>query len=69
MARDAVLNLRVPAPVKEALRRAATDDHDRSLSAMAGLILNEWLIEHEYLSPNRPAKKRVSRRNMGTKHG
>jgi hypothetical protein len=58
MARDAVLNLRVPVEVKEALRRAATDDHDRSLSAMAGLILAQWLVDHRYLTEKRPAPKR-----------
>ena len=61
MARDAVLNLRVPVSVKDALRRAAADDHDRSLSAMACLILTEWLTGHEYLSPNRSTKNRAKR--------
>jgi hypothetical protein len=61
MARDAVLNLRVPAEVKEALRRAAADDHDRSLSAMAGLILAQWLVDHRYLAEKRAAQKRKSK--------
>ena len=61
MARDAVLNLRVPAPVKDGLRRAAADDHDRSVSAMACLILTEWLTGREYLSPPRSIKKPAKR--------
>ena len=61
MARDAVLNLRVPVSVKDALRRAAAEDHDRGLSAMACLILTEWLAGHEYLRPDRSTKNRAKR--------
>jgi hypothetical protein len=53
MERDAVLNLRVPSAVKIALRRAADDDHGRSVSAMATRVLSEWLIAHQYLRKKR----------------
>jgi hypothetical protein len=50
MERDAVLNLRVPADVKEALRRAAEADHGRSISGMAVRVFREWLGAHGYLA-------------------
>jgi hypothetical protein len=50
MERDAVLNLRVPGDVKEALRRAAEADHGRSASGMAVRIFREWLASHGYLA-------------------
>jgi uncharacterized protein (DUF1778 family) len=46
MAKDEVLNLRVPAAVKAALKRAAQAD-DRSVSSMALRIIREWL-EHQH---------------------
>ena len=42
MTKDEVLNLRVPADVKAALKRAALAD-DRSVSAMALRIIREYL--------------------------
>lgn len=50
MERDAVLNLRLPSEVKEALRRAGDDDHGRSVSGMAVKAMREWLAERNYLS-------------------
>jgi hypothetical protein len=45
---DAVLNMRVPSDVKEALSRAA-EDNLRTMSSMATWALAEWLTEHGYL--------------------
>jgi uncharacterized protein (DUF1778 family) len=45
MTRDEVLNLRVPADVKAALKRAAEAD-DRSVSSMALRIIREWLTRN-----------------------
>jgi len=42
MYKDDVLNFRVPANLKMALRMAAEED-DRSMSMMAVRILREWL--------------------------
>ncbi len=42
MNKDEVLNLRVPADVKAALKRAAEAD-DRSVSSMVLRIIREWL--------------------------
>jgi hypothetical protein len=42
MNKDEALNLRVPADVKAALKRAAEAD-DRSVSSMVLRILREWL--------------------------
>lgn len=42
MERDDVLNVRVPASLKAALRAAATKER-RSLSALVELILSAWL--------------------------
>lgn len=52
--RDAMLNIRLPAELKEALRQAAEDDHSRSLSGMVVRILDEWLAEHGYSSGPSP---------------
>jgi hypothetical protein len=48
MKSDAVLNLRVPAQVKEALANAGRHDM-RSMSGMAVRALAEWLADHGYL--------------------
>jgi len=58
MAGDSVMNIRLPARIKEAARRAAQED-GRSLSGMATRMMREWLTEHGYLdAPDaRPAKK------------
>jgi hypothetical protein len=50
MKRDAVLNVRLPADVKEALRRAAEDDFDRSVSGMVVRVMREWLESQGYLA-------------------
>ena len=47
MNKDDVLNFRVPADLKLALRRAAEQD-DRSMSMMAVRILREWLAGHGF---------------------
>ncbi len=57
MDRDTVLNLRVPSEVKEAIRRAAEDDHGRSMSGMTVRILREWLAERGYLTPTLATQK------------
>lgn len=49
MKRDAVLNVRLPADVKEALRRAADDDYGRSVSGMVVRVMREWLEKQGYL--------------------
>ncbi len=60
MRRDAVLNLRLPVEVKDALLRAAEDDHGRSNSGMAVRIFREWLTGRGYLKaePKAPATRR-----------
>jgi hypothetical protein len=65
MKADAVLNLRVPKQVKEALANAARDDL-RSMSGMAVRALAEWLTERGYLDRDhrgglRPTSKRTRR--------
>jgi len=57
MIRDAVLNIRLPAEVKEAVKRAGDDDHGRSVSGMVIRILEEWLTERGYLKAQ--AKSRI----------
>ena len=57
MARDDVLNVRLPTEVKQALRKAAEADYGRSLSAMSVKILSEWLVQQGYLKA--PARKRA----------
>jgi hypothetical protein len=55
---DAVLNLRVPASIKEALAKAS-EENLRTLSSMATWAIAEWLAEHGYLdreSRSTPAK-------------
>lgn len=56
--RDAVLNVRIPRDLKEALRCAAGDDHGRSVSGMLVRILDEWLAEHGYVSKKVKNRKR-----------
>jgi hypothetical protein len=50
MDKDDVLNFRVPAGLKAALRRAADQD-ERSMSTMAARILREWLTDKGFYSP------------------
>jgi len=62
MERDAVLNVRLPAELKEALRRAASDDHGRSISGMVARILGEWLEGHGYkIQRTRAARPKAPR--------
>ena len=49
MERDAILAVRIPAEVKEAVRRAGEADHGRSLSGMVVRILREWCVANGYL--------------------
>jgi hypothetical protein len=65
MKRDSTLNLRLPAPVKEALARAAAEDL-RSSSGMAVHILAEWLTGRGYLTsvdagPAKPTRRKGGR--------
>jgi hypothetical protein len=64
MERDATLVVRLPADVKEAVRRAGEDDHGRSLSGMVVRILREWCVEKGYLTAdsNSEAPKRRGKR-------
>jgi hypothetical protein len=48
MVRTPSLGVRVLPEIKDALERAATEDH-RSMSSMIEKILSEWLREHGYL--------------------
>ena len=59
-----MLNVRIPGDVKEAVRRAAEDDHGRSLSGMVVRILREWCEANGYLAPeaNTEAPKRRGKR-------
>lgn len=58
MRNDAVLNLRLPIEVKEALRCAAGKDR-RSTSQKAVCILVDWLEANGYLEPaSSPPKAR-----------
>ena len=62
MSKDDVLNFRVPADLKAALRKAAEED-ERSMSVMAARILREWLTEkglYRPETPNAAAKRRRS---------
>jgi hypothetical protein len=61
MKRDAVLNIRLPADVKAAVRRAAEDDFSRSVSSMVVRVLREWCVEKGYLTA--PASKQKKGRN------
>lgn len=65
MRRDAMLNIRLPLEVKNALHRAAEADHGRSASSMAVRIFREWLSSRGFLpeleaSPPEPEKTRTS---------
>jgi len=65
MRSDAVLNLRMPVLVKDALAQAA-DANLRSLSSMAVWAMAEWLADHGYLNrealaQDRPTSKRSRR--------
>ncbi len=58
---DAVLNMRIPAKVKDALARAA-EDNLRTMSSMATWAMAEWLSEHGYLDRQELAPDRASRK-------
>lgn len=64
MAKNDVLNFRVPADLKAALRDAAAKD-ERSMSMMAARILREWLTEHGFYKtggrPEAPRPRRAAR--------
>lgn len=63
MNKDDVLNFRVPADLKAALRKAAEKD-ERSMSMMAVRILREWLAGNGYYDESvREASPRARRRN------
>jgi hypothetical protein len=64
MKRDSTLNLRLPAPVKEALARAAAEDL-RSSSGMAVHILAEWLTGRGYLTSEGTTPTKSVRRKGG----
>lgn len=49
MQRDDMLNVRIPAEIKEAVSRAAEADHGRSMSGMVVRILTEWVTEKGFL--------------------
>jgi hypothetical protein len=61
MKRDAVLNIRLPVEVREAVQRAGDDDHGRSISGMVVRILEEWLTERGYLKARPQASIRRKR--------
>jgi hypothetical protein len=65
MAKDEVLNLRVPSDVKAALKHVAEAD-DRSVSSLALKIIREWLADRGAPTPKgtrvRRARPRSSRR-------
>lgn len=44
-----MLNVRIPLEVKDALFKAAAEDHGRSASGMTVRILREWLTARGYL--------------------
>ncbi len=69
MKRDAVLNVRLPADVKEALRRAAEDDFDRSVSGMVVRVLREWLDKKGYLSAEAAETKQSRKKTKTTGRG
>lgn len=60
-----MLNVRVPADLKQALREAAEDDHGRSLSSMVVRVLREWLGSQGYLRTNSVDKGRASSKRHG----
>lgn len=54
-----MLNIRLPAETKKALRVAAIDD-SRTMSGMVAKILKDWLATQGYLgSVESPSKKRT----------
>ncbi len=55
--RDATLVVRLPAELKEALRKAAEADHGRSLSGLAVRALSEWLEQNHIPRPPRRRHK------------
>ncbi len=59
---DAVLNLRIPGSIKDALAKAA-DANLRSLSSMATWAMAEWLSEHGYLDRDVVTPKRETNRS------
>ena len=61
MSKDDVLNFRVPADLKAALRKAAEQD-ERSMSVMAGRILREWLAAKGFYVSEDAMLARASRR-------
>ena len=63
MRRDAVLNARIPSELKRALKRAAADDHGRSVSGMLARILDEWLQEHGYLGGRKAGPRMAPKRS------
>jgi hypothetical protein len=63
VARDAVLNLRLPKDIKEAVQRAGIDDDGRSISGMAVKILRAWCVANGYLKPAVVAKSTKSKRS------
>ena len=56
MDRDDVLNLRVPASLKDALKSAAKDDR-RTMSALAQIVLSDWLTARGYLKAIKNSRK------------
>ena len=52
MSKSNPLSFRIERETKEALKKAARDDH-RSVSSLVELILKHWLVEHDYLSDNK----------------
>ena len=61
-----MLNLRMPARIKHALRRAAEDD-DRSLSALALKIIKSWLQSRRYLARRSLSRSLTRSRVVGAK--
>jgi hypothetical protein len=55
--RDEVIVVRVPTALKTAIKKAAEDDHGRTMSGMVVRILGEWLTEHEYLQRTSDSKR------------
>ncbi len=56
MRKDATLVVRLPADVKDALRRAAEED-ERTVSVLVERVLRGWLREHRYIAPERRARR------------
>jgi hypothetical protein len=62
MGRDTTLNIRLPADVKEAVKRAAHADFGRSTSAMVVRILREWLSGKGFLESAQELPKAKGKR-------